>query len=85
MYYSNDDEHGETEPDPIVVYANPPIWNLSWQNFTWFMNTWGTAFRRKCNIKKVQMFASYFENNDLDRDMSITHIGMQYKIVKNIR
>ena len=85
-YLTDDSSEGELEPEPIMVGGHASMWdNFSWDTFRWFMNVWGNTFRRKCNIKKVQMASVYFTNNELDYDMSITHIGMQYQLVKYIR
>ena len=87
MYYYTDDSTGaEPEPEPINVAGDKTLWeSFSWNSFNWFMNVWGNTFRRKCNIKKVQMASIYFDNNQVDNDMSITHIGLQYQLVKYIR
>ena len=85
-YLTDDSSEPEQEPEPIMVGGHAVLWdNYSWGTFRWFMNVWGNTFRRKCNIKKVQMASILFENNELDYDMSITHIGMQYQLVKYIR
>ena len=87
LYYMTDDSsQPEQEPEPINVAGSRTLWeSFSWAEFHWFMNIWGNTFRRKCNIKKIQMASMYFENNELNNDMSITHIGLQYQLVKYIR
>ena len=85
-YYTDDSAEPEPEPEPINVAGGFNLWGeYAWDNFHWFMNIWGNTFRRKCNIKKIQMASIYFENNQVDNDMSITHIGLQYQLVKYIR
>ena len=85
-YLTDDSSEAEQDPEPIMVGGESPLWeNFSWDTFHWFINVWGNAFRRKCNLKKVQMASILFENNELDYDMSITHIGMQYQLVKYVR
>ena len=87
LYYYTDDSAGpELEPESINVAGGKTMWeSFSWEDFHWFMNIWGNTFRRKCNIKKVQMASIYFDNNEVNNDMSITHIGLQYQLVKYIR
>ena len=85
-YLTDDTSEAEADPEPIMVGGVGTLWdNFSWDTFRWFMNVWGNAFRRKCNLKKVQMASIIFTNNELDYDMSITHIGLQYQLVKYVR
>ena len=85
-YYTDDSTEAEPDPEPIEVSGGSDFWqDFSWTNFVWFMNIWGNTFRRKCNLKKLQMCAVYFDNNEAGTDMSITHIGMQYQLVKYVR
>lgn len=85
-YYTDDSPTPEHEPEKINVAGGGMLWNsMDYGSFSWFINVWGNTFRRKCNIKKVQMCAIYFENNEAGKDMSITHIGMQYSLVKYVR
>jgi hypothetical protein len=85
-YLTDDSSEPEREPEPIMVGGHASLWsNYTWGTFRWFMNVWGNTFRRKCNIKKVQMASIIFENNELDYDMSVTHIGLQYQYVKYVR
>ena len=85
-YYTDDSTQPEPEPEPINVAGSKTLWeSFSWKSFHWFMNIWGNTFRRKCNIKKVQMASILFDNNQINNDMSITHIGLQYQLVKYIR
>lgn len=85
-YYTDDSAEPEPEPEPINVAGGFNLWSeYAWNDFHWFMNIWGNTFRRKCNIKKIQMASIYFDNNQVDNDMSITHIGLQYQLVKYIR
>lgn len=85
-YYTDDSTQPEPEPEPINVAGSKTLWeSFSWESFHWFMNIWGNTFRRKCNIKKVQMASIFFDNDQVNNDMSITHIGLQYQLVKYIR
>lgn len=84
-YYTNDSADGEPDLEPIQVGGHGVLWdNFAWDNFIWQINSWGNTVRRKCNLKKIQMASIYFEDNE-NADMSITHIGMQYQLVKYIR
>ncbi len=85
-YYTDDSSQPEVDPEPIRVDGGGILWsNFTWDNFRWFMNIWGNVFRRKCNLKKIEMCAVYFDNNEVGKDMSITHIGLQYQLVKYVR
>ena len=83
-YYTEENIRPEEEPEAIRIGGK--LWaHFQWHNFQWLQVNWANTFRRKCNLKKIQMASFYFDNNELDRDMSITHIGLQYQIVKYIR
>lgn len=85
-YYTDDSSQPEKDPEPIMVSGGGSLWKeFSYGNFHWYMNVWGNVFVRKCNLKKVQMASAFFYNNELDKDMAITHIDMQYQLVKKIR
>lgn len=83
-YYTEDSLEPEEEKDTIRIGGR--LWtHFTWTTFQWLTVNYAYTFRRKCNLKKIQMASFYFENNEVDRDMSITHIGLQYQIVKYIR
>ena len=85
-YYTDDSTEPEPDPEPIRVDGGRIMWDrFTWNGFRWFMNIWGNVFRRKCNLKKIEMCAVHFDNNEVGTDMSITHIGMQYQLVKYVR
>lgn len=85
-YYTNESAMGEPELDPISTGGKGSLWgNFHYGSFHWIINSWGNTLRRKCNLKKIQMASVYFENNEIDKDMSVTHIGMQYQLVKYIK
>lgn len=83
-YYTEESITPEEEPEAIRIGGK--LWaHFQWYNFQWLVVNWANTFRRKCNLKKVQMASFFFENNEVNRDMSITHIGLQYQLVKYIR
>ncbi|MBQ0112839.1 MAG: hypothetical protein KBT03_06905 [Bacteroidales bacterium] len=95
-YYTNESSQKELEPESIIIGGK--IWeHFSWENFEWLVLNWANTFRRKCSLKKIQMCAFYFENVDkydtngnliesvAGRDMSISHISLDYQIVKAIK
>ena len=84
FYYTEENITPEEEPESIRIGGK--LWtHFRWDNFQWLMVNWANTFRRKCNLKKIQMASFYFTNNEVNRDMSITHIGLQYQLVKYIR
>lgn len=84
FYYT--DESSEPEQDSESIRIGGRIWQkFSWDTFEWFITNWANTFRRKCSLKKIQMAAFFFANNEPSRDMSITHISLQYQIVKFIK
>ena len=83
-YFTEETPSGEKEPEPIRVYGM--IWNaFVWNAFGWQFKQMVNTYRRKCSLKKIQMCSVLFENNEVDKDMAISHIGFQYMIVKNIK
>jgi len=83
-YYTDESSTPEEDDDPIRIGGK--VWSkFSWSTFTWFVTSWAKVFRRKCSLKKIQMCAFYFDNNEVGRDMSITHISLTYRIVKFIK
>ena len=83
-YYTNESINPEAEPESIRIGGK--LWkHFQWGNFQWLMVNWANTIRRKCNLKKIQMASFFFCNNDAGRDMSITHIALQYQIIKYIR
>lgn len=83
-YYTEENITPEEEPEAIRIGGK--LWaHFQWANFQWLVVNWANTFRRKCNLKKIQMASFYFDNNEASRDMSITHIGLQYQIVKYVR
>ena len=85
IYYYTD-ESQEPEQDAESIKIGGKIWkHFTWGSFTWSMVNWAITYRRKCSLKKIQMASFLFENNEPGRDMSITHIGLQYQIVKNVK
>jgi hypothetical protein len=83
-YFTEETPNGEKEPEPIRVYDR--LWDrFKWNTFGWQFTNIANTFRRKCSLKKIQMCSVLFENNEVDKDMSISYIGFQYMIVKNIK
>ena len=85
-YYTEENTRTQPEIEPESIRIGGKLWeHFQWYNFQWLVVNWANTFRRKCNLKKVQMASFYFRNNEANRDMSITHIGLQYQLVKYIR
>lgn len=83
-YYTEESVQPEEEADSIRIGGR--LWKrFAWDNFQWIMVNWASTFRRKCSLKKIQMAAFYFENDEVNRDMSISHIALQYSLVKTIK
>lgn len=83
-YLTEESNISEKEPEDIVLGGK--IWTrFSWKDFQWKQVTWAVTFRRKCNLKKVQMASFIFRNSEPESDMSIAHIGLQYQLVKYVR
>lgn len=83
-YYTEDSIRPRTENEEIRIGGK--VWRkFAWDNFAWYSINWASTFRRKCNLKKIQMASFYFKNDEPGRDMSITHISLQYQLVKYVR
>ena len=83
-YITEENAAGEEEQDDISVYSK--LWRtFNWSTFGWRPLNFQEVFRRKCSIKKVQVMGVLFENNLVDADMSISHLSLQYQLVKNVK
>lgn len=83
-YFTEETPYGEKEPEPIIIYGK--MWNkFLWNTFGWSVVNFANVFRRKCSLKKIQMASVLFDNNELDRDMSISHLSFEYAIIKSIK
>ena len=83
-YYTEESLNAEQEPESIRIGGR--IWQkFEWDTFQWLSVNWAYTFRRKCSLKKIQMCAFYFDNDEVNRDMSISNVGLQYQIVKNVK
>lgn len=83
-YFTEETPNGEREPEPIIIYGK--LWgSFLWNTFGWSVVNFANVFRRKCSLKKVQMASVLFENNEVDRDMSISHLSFEYAIIKSIK
>lgn len=75
--------------DPVETLDNiqtgEGIWGFTWNDFQWHRVNVGRTFRRRCNLKHIQMASFLFENNEAGKDLSLTHIGVQYQIVRYIK
>ena len=83
-YITDDDSEGEADPEDIFVNTQ------LWKEFVW--NTWGWSyvkfaktFARKCSMKKINLFGILLQNSELDRDMSLSGIKLEYTLVKEIK
>ena len=84
FYYT--EESGEPEEETESVNIGGRIWNrFLWSGFSWSMMFWGITYRIRCMLKKVQMASFFFRNADMGRDLSLTHIGLQYQLVKYLK
>jgi hypothetical protein len=83
-YYTNNSEKSEQDPNPIIVGGRGALWGrFTWHTMAWSINSWANTFRRRCNLRHVQMCALFCENNE-NADMSITNVGLRYSLVRYI-
>ena len=83
-YFTEETPNGELEPEPIRIYDK--LWHaFRWDTFGWSFTNIAQTFRRKCSLKKIQMCSVRFDNDELAKDMPLTHIAFQYTLVKNIK
>lgn len=85
-YYTDVTTEPYQEPHSIETGGKGTLWNnFTWDSFRWGINAWGTTFRRRCNLRHIQMASILFTNDEVGKDMSITHIGFQYSMIKYVR
>lgn len=83
-YFTEETPNGEREPEPIIT--NGKLWsNFMWNTFGWAVVNFANTYRRKCSLKKIQMASVLFDNDELDRDMSISNLSFEYAIIKSIK
>lgn len=83
-YFTEETPNGEREPEPIIIYGK--LWgSFLWNTFGWSVVNFANVFRRKCSLKKIQMASVLFDNNEVDRDMSISHLSFEYAVIKSIK
>lgn len=83
-YITNDNASGEIENEPIFIGSK--LWKtFKWSTFQWTQVSLAKVFMRKCALKKIEMAGVYFENNQLDCDMSISYLGFEFSVVKTIK
>lgn len=85
LYYYTE-ESTEPEEESEVINVGGRIWNkFLWSGFSWTMLAWGITYRVRCMLKKVQMASFFFTDNSFGRDLSLTHISLEYQVVKTIK
>ena len=83
-YITDEDPNGEEDPEPIQIPVR--LWEgFSWAGFAWSFIAYAQTFSRKCSIKKVTLFGIYFENNELNKDMSLSGVRCDYIYVKEVK
>ena len=91
-YLTDENAEGEKEQEPIVVPGK--LWkSFTYGGFRYNAIRFGTTFRRKCSVKKVQMMGIRFYQSSDDpseppqhaRDMSISGISFQYVLARRVK
>lgn len=83
-YFTEENPNGDKETEPIRIYDK--LWTkFTWNTFGWQYTNIVNTFRRKCSLKKIQTCSVLFENNELYKNMPLSHISFQYALVKNIK
>lgn len=80
------EENPDGEVDPEDIFINTKLWKeFNWQTWGWSFVNFAKTFARKCSIKKVTFLSVRLENEEVDRDMSLSGIRMNYTMVKEIK
>lgn len=83
-YITDEDPDGERDPEDIDIPAI--MWDaFSWSAFAWKVMKYAKTFARKCSVKKVMLFGILLENNEFNRDMSLSGIKLKYTVVKEVK
>ncbi|MBP5163293.1 MAG: hypothetical protein ILP16_10010 [Spirochaetales bacterium] len=83
-YLTDEDPGGEEDPEDIEIPAI--LWDaFTWSSFGWSIMQFAKTFARKCSIKKVMLFGVLLENNEFNRDMSLSGIKFKYTVVKEVK
>ena len=83
-YITDDNPMGEVDPEDIEIPGI--LWeNFSWNSFGWSIMSYAKTFARKCSVKKVLLFGVLLENNEFNRDLTVSGIKLKYTIVKEVK
>jgi len=83
-YITDEDPMGERDPEDIEIPA--VLWeDFRWSTFGWEIMQYARTFARKCSIKKVMLFGILLENDQPNRDMTVSGIKMKYTVVKEVK
>lgn len=82
-YITERTPNGEAD-DSIVIGAQ--LWkSFNYSMFSYAVLYFGNAFRRRCNLWKVQMAGAKFSNDQDGRDMSISSLAFSYSVIRPVR
>lgn len=83
-YLTGENPEGEYDPEDIVIHSK--LWHsFSWDTFGWEIINFKKEFARNVSLKKINIFGVLFENNQLDKDMSISSIKLKWFISQRVR
>lgn len=85
MFLHTEQSSGE-QGDIESIRIGGKIWQgFRWDTFQWTTFNHAKSFRRRVSLKKIEMCSFLFTNNELYRDMSISHLSIFYQVVKPVR
>jgi len=83
-YITDESPEGEEDPENIMVPTK--LWEgFSYHKWGWLVINFAKTFARKCSIKKVTLFGILLENDELDKDLSVSAIKAEYTTVKEVK
>jgi hypothetical protein len=84
-YYNDNGEVIASQTIPASENATFSWATFAWDTFTFAISRFAPSFREKPNIKKVQYFQIEFSNNEVNQNLSLLSLVIQYQAVRKVK
>jgi hypothetical protein len=84
-YFTDQNEGGIADSQPISIDALFDWNNWDWDNFSWGSDPWFNEPMRKPIARSTKSFSLKLSNNVAGEDLNASNINIQYVVVKEVR
>jgi hypothetical protein len=84
-YFTDQNEGGVADSQPISIDALFDWNNWDWDNFSWGSDPWFNEPMRKPIARSTKSFSLKLSNNVAGEDMNASNINIQYVVVKEVK